>query len=236
MLSFAKYLDRERERQERRRAATEEARRVEPDDRIKVFQGDFREVLNEEIVPTDSVSLVLTDPMYGREHLPLWADLTQFASRVLKPGRLLVAYSGQTYLPEVLKALEGRLRYVWVAGVRYSYPNNVFPLRIKNSLKLLLLFAKGEYDPGPTQYWLHDLIDGDGYPETKGESELQQGCKEAEYLIETLTHPGDLVVDPFVGTGTVGVAAKKLNRRFVGCDTDKDAVNLALSRLRKEES
>src|SRR5208283_2087280 len=141
MWSYAKYLQRERERQERRRAAFEEASRVEPDDHIRIFHGDFREVLNEKIVPTDSVSLLLTDPMYGREHLPLWSDLSTFASRVLKPGNLLVAYSGQTYLTQVLNALEAHLTYVWVAGVRYSYPNNMFPLRIKNSLKLLLLFS-----------------------------------------------------------------------------------------------
>lgn len=235
-LSLAGYLQRERERQERRRAAAEEAERVEPDDRIRIFHGDFREVLNEEIVPTDSVSLVLTDPMYGREHLPLWADLAQFASRVLKPGSLLVAYSGQTYLPEVLKSLEEHLTYVWIAGVRYSYPNNIFPLRIKNSLKLLLLFSKGAYDPGPSQFWLHDLIDGDGYPETKRDSELQQGCKEAEYLIETLTHPGDLVVDPFTGTGTVAIAAKRKGRRFIGAEISKERYDLAVSRVAQEVS
>ena len=37
-------------------------------------------------------------------------------------------------------------------------------------------------------------------------------------------------------TGFLPVASKKLNRPFVGCDSDKDAVNLALSRLRKEAS
>jgi len=235
-LSLAGYLQRERERQERRRAAAEEAERVEPDDRIRIIHGDFREVLNEEIVPDNAVSLVLTDPMYGREHLPQWTDLARFASRVLKTGNLLVAYSGQTYLPEVLKALEQHLTYVWVAGVRYSYPNNIFPLRIKNSLKLLFLFSKGAYDPGPSQFWLHDLIDGDRYPETKIESELQQGCREAEYLIETLTHPGDLVVDPFTGTGTVAIAAKRKGRRFIGAEISKERYDLAVSRVAQEVS
>ena len=65
--------------------------------------------------------------------------------------------------------LEEHLTYVWIAGVRYSYPNNIFPLRIKNTLKLLLLFSKGAYDPGPTQFWLHDLIDGDGLPRNQNQ-------------------------------------------------------------------
>ena len=235
MISFAKYLDRERERTERRKAAAEEAEKVEPDDRIRIFHGDFREVLTEEIVPTNSVSLLLTDPMYGREHLPQWGDLARFASRVLKSGNLLVSYTGQTYLPEVMQALQEHLTYVWVAGVRYSYPNNIFPLRIKNSLKLLLLFSKGAYDPGPTQFWLHDLIDGDGYPETKRDSELQQGKREAEYLIKTLTNPGELVVDTFVGTGTVALAAKRNARRFIGSEISKERYDLAVSRIAQEE-
>ena len=230
MISFAKYLDRERERNERRKAAAEEAQKVEQDDRIRIYNADFREALSEEVVPTGSVSLLLTDPMYDREHLPLWSALAGFASRVLKPGHLLVSYTGQTYLPEVLKSLEEHLTYVWVAGVRYSYPNNIFPLRIKNTLKLLLLFSKGTYDPGPTQFWLHDLINGDGYPETKRDSELQQGQREAEYLIETLTHPGELVVDTFTGTGTVALAAKRKGRRFIGAEISKERYDVAVSR------
>ena len=49
----------------------------------------------------------------------------------------------------------------------------------------------------------------DAYPETKREGELQQGQKEAEYLIETLTHPGDLIVDPFIGPGTFHGSSKE---------------------------
>jgi hypothetical protein len=235
-LSLAGYLQRERQRGKLRRTAAEEAKGIRPNDRIRLFHGDFRQVLNEDVVPSDSVSLLLTDPMYGREHLPLWHDLSRFASRILKTGSLLVAYSGQTYLPEVMKSLEEHLTYVWVAGVKYSFPNNIFPLRIKNTLKLLLLFSKGTYDPGPSQFWLHDLINGDCYPETKRDSKFQQGVKEAEYLIETLTNPGDIVVDPFIGTGTVSIAAKKTGRRFIGAEILEERFNLAVSRLAQEES
>ena len=84
ILSLAGYIRREKDREERRQQASEAAANVPPDDRIKVFHGDFREVLTEEIVLKGSVSLLLADPMYGREHLPLWGDLAQFASRVLK--------------------------------------------------------------------------------------------------------------------------------------------------------
>ena len=68
-LSLAGYLQRERERQERREVALQEAAQVASDERIKVLCGDFREILTEEMVPNGSVSLVLTDLPYEQEYL-----------------------------------------------------------------------------------------------------------------------------------------------------------------------
>lgn len=50
-------------------------------------------------------------------------------------------------------------------------------------------------------------------------------------IIELVTDVGDLVVDPFCGSGTTCVAAKHLKRNYIGIDRSEDAVNLALSRL-----
>jgi DNA modification methylase len=49
-----------------------------------------------------------------------------------------------------------------------------------------------------------------------------------------LTYEGDVVVDSFVGFGTTAVAAKRLNRRFVGCDEDEAFTNTAIARLPQE--
>jgi SAM-dependent methyltransferase len=45
------------------------------------------------------------------------------------------------------------------------------------------------------------------------------------------TPPGALVVDPFCGTGTTGVAALAAGRNFYGCDTDPEMVRRASARL-----
>ncbi|MGE5618473.1 MAG: DNA methyltransferase [Sphingomonadaceae bacterium] len=57
----------------------------------------------------------------------------------------------------------------------------------------------------------------------------------ARRVIELFTHRGELVLDPFVGSGTTLLAAQDLARNAVGCDLRPDYVELALSRLRPGE-
>jgi len=45
------------------------------------------------------------------------------------------------------------------------------------------------------------------------------------------TNVNDLVFDPFCGSGTTGVACKKLNRKFVGIDNNIKYLNIAKKRL-----
>lgn len=50
-------------------------------------------------------------------------------------------------------------------------------------------------------------------------------------IIELHTNVGDSILDPFMGSGTTGVAANELNREFVGIEFDDNWYNLATSRL-----
>ena len=63
-----------------------------------------------------------------------------------------------------------------------------------------------------------------GYPTQKPVLLLNQ-------ILNIVTEEGDLVVDPFCGSGTTCVSAKSLKRQFIGIDISKDAVELANSRL-----
>ena len=63
-----------------------------------------------------------------------------------------------------------------------------------------------------------------GYPTQKPVLLLRQ-------VLELGTDPGDLVVDPFCGSGTTLVAARSLDREFIGIDISEDAVKLARQRL-----
>lgn len=50
-------------------------------------------------------------------------------------------------------------------------------------------------------------------------------------LIQMYSYVGDVVLDPFIGSGTTAVAALNSNRRFVGYDTNSDYIVLANKRI-----
>lgn len=52
-----------------------------------------------------------------------------------------------------------------------------------------------------------------------------------EMLIKTYTNEGDLVLDNCMGSGTTGVACKKLNRRFIGIEKDEKYYEIAKDRI-----
>jgi len=65
-----------------------------------------------------------------------------------------------------------------------------------------------------------------GYPTQKPEKLLQ-------LLIEASTNAGNIVLDPFCGSGTSLAAAEHLDRRWIGIDVSRSACEIALSRLQR---
>lgn len=56
------------------------------------------------------------------------------------------------------------------------------------------------------------------------------------WLVETLTDPGDTVLDPFMGSGTTGVACVKLGRKFIGIEIDPGYFEIAKKRILKAQN
>lgn len=59
----------------------------------------------------------------------------------------------------------------------------------------------------------------------------QKSTKQMTNLLEIYTNQNDIVLDPFMGSGTTGVACKKLNRRFMGIEIDESYFNIAKDRI-----
>jgi site-specific DNA-methyltransferase (adenine-specific) len=94
--------------------------------------------------------------------------------------------------------------------------------------ELILFFEKGKRR-------LNDLGVADvisvprihrGYP-------AEKPPKVSEVLVSQSSQPGEAIADPFMGSGSVGVAAARLGRRFLGNDLNPDAVRWSAARLRE---
>lgn len=57
-----------------------------------------------------------------------------------------------------------------------------------------------------------------------------------ERLVLASSRPGDVVLDPFLGSGTTAVVARRHRRRYIGFEVNPDYVRLALKRLRLDQS
>lgn len=187
--------------------------------------GDFRECIKE--IKKNSVSLIITDPPYTEEYLPLWSDLAEEAVRILKPGGFLVAYSGQVHLMEILKRLSKHLDYYWLMGLYHK--GNIgqrFEVNMWNRFKPILVFQK----PPKTKQnnWIEDIVVSEH--QDKDKHEWGQSVEPFVKLIETFSQEGDIICDPFFGGGATIEASVKTKRHIFGYEIDKDYFNLVNDR------
>ncbi len=94
--------------------------------------------------------------------------------------------------------------------------------------EFVLFFEKGKRrlnDLG-----IPDIIE---VPRIRGGYPAEKPVEVADVLIRQSSQAGDLVADPFMGSGSVGVAATMLGRRFIGNDLNPEAVQIAARRLRE---
>ena len=57
-----------------------------------------------------------------------------------------------------------------------------------------------------------------------------------ERIIKTSSNKGDLVADFYLGSGTTAVVCKELNRNFIGCDINKNSIDITLERLKNTQT
>lgn len=55
-------------------------------------------------------------------------------------------------------------------------------------------------------------------------------------LVNLFSNPGELIIDPFMGSGTTGVACVKLGRKFIGIEIEENYFNIACKRIREAYS
>jgi hypothetical protein len=221
----AKELLVEESRNEKRRAALKSNPKG-----CGIYTGDF--ALLERLIPNESADLFLTDPEYHSEAIPVYGRLAELAQRKLKPGRLCVVMCGQLYLPQVLTEMTKHLDYYWLCAISQDGPARcrIWPRKISNKFKPVLVFVKRPAPKQAIHSFLTDLILG---VRDKEHHWMGQGVDQFKYFVERLTEPGQLVVDPFCGGGTVPEACKVTDRRYIATELDPGVAAAARARVTK---
>ena len=200
-------------------------------DRIRIIHSSVAD-LSSHIEP-GTVDCIITDPPYPREYLYTWEDLAIMAKHVLKPGGIVAAMSGQSYLPEIHEMMSRHLTYRW--EMAYLTPGGtltVWQPRVMTGWKPILVYSNGKIDPDCDMLW--DVVKSER--QDKDFHEWGQSVSGLSNLVEVISKPGDIVLDPFVGGGSTAIACMDLNRRFIGADSELQEVNKTILRIDEHES
>ena len=205
-----------------------------------IICGDCVEVLK--AMPSASVDFVLTDPPYlvnyrSRDGRTIAGDnepdalaraFTQLY-RVLKADRFCVSFYAWNRVDTFMR--------LWKEAGFVPVAHFVWPKRYASSRRFArsqheqaYLLAKG--NPHIPHLVLPDVLEwrytGNGLHPT------QKPLVALRPLIKAFSAVGDIVLDPFAGSGTTALAAFLLDRRYIGIEVREDYATIAQQRLRKK--
>lgn len=170
-------------------------------------------------------------------------------SRILEPNGTMVIccdYRMAWLVCDSLSHMYYRGEIIWEFGL--GRPRmNWWPNRHNNLLTFTHTETQGKFDASAIPR-AKRLAPRAGYPSDKPSGSVweftmnnthpdrsgypnQKPIEIVRPFILAHTDPGDLVADPFMGSGTTGVAALEYGRTFYGCDTNPDAIAIAHLRL-----
>jgi len=214
---------------------------------VELIQGDCLEVMRG--MGDKSVDLVLTDPpykvsqMYGggvdADNLTAVSSIFRTLpeiSRILKPGGFAVICYDNRILPFLFEAIK---------GTDLIYRKQIFLYRrwgIANrwvgwmqTTDPICIFVNGHNKPFSPE--IKGKVKHDCYIKAKPEEETtghpaQKPLELFEDIVIWCSNKGDTVFDPYMGSGTTGVASLKNERNFIGIDNNSDYVAIAQERIR----
>lgn len=229
-----------------------------------VIHGDCIEVMRG--MEAESVNLVLTDPPYGiafnsnmskdkeyrgnlksvdgilndgKDNAPFLSEVIDELARVMKPNSHIYWFTRWDKIAEQMPLLE---RY-------FNVKNAIVWDKGSGSMGDLLGSYAGNYETILfAQKGRRELSEVDGkrrHPDILQFSKiparrLRHSHEKPEELIEFLMRKssdvGEVVLDPFAGSGTTAAVAKRLGREFITIESDVDFYNIAVDRVEAETS
>ncbi len=193
---------------------------------VTLYRGDCLDVLR--AMPDASVDAIVTDPPYPEQFWPAFKGVIPHLARVLRTGGELIAVTGQHMLPHALDWLRATgLRYWWTCGMLHDSQCRMLGKNVTICWKPAVWFVKG------TKRKLHDIpMDMiKGKQPKKTLHEWEQDPAWFRHWCDRICNPGETILDPFLGSGTTGLAAMQEDRKFVGIELDPAHYATALKRL-----
>ena len=180
-------------------------------------------------IPDESIDLIFTDPPYLKEYLHLYDWLAIESQRILKPDGFLLAYTPSYWKAKIIIEACKHLDYYTDIVVLTKGPASViWASKTLAKAKFIIAYRK-KGSKSKQRVMVHNVYSGDG-PEKDGH-EWQQGLGEAIYYIDCFSDIGDVVYDPFMGSGTTAEASKILDRNYIGAEIDFVHAENAINRL-----
>lgn len=213
---------------------------------IKLMQGDCLELMKE--IPDGSVDMVLTDPPYGMDfqsnhrnekHKKIkgdkdlqWVDeFIDECYRVAKNNTAHYIFCSFHHIDVFKQSIE---RLFKVKNILVWEKNNTSMGDLKGDFapKVEFVFLihkgrsliRGKRDPNIFKF----ARTGNKNHPTEKPVDL------VEYLISKFSDDGYVILDPFMGSGTTGVACKNLNRNFIGIELEQDYFSTAKERIEND--
>jgi 16S rRNA G966 N2-methylase RsmD len=194
---------------------------------IQIYHLDVRSTSR----PSRPFDLILTDPPYSQAAMPLWFELGRVARDSLRPGGFLAVLAGLQFLDQVILTLakpEHELNYFWTLCLAFDGPHGKRQgLGITTSWRPMLVFFKKPWHK-PHRHIV------DRFRTTLPPDRVHKWEQRPEAfkpIIENFSAPGDWVLDPFAGSGSVLECCRRLGRNAVGIDADPEAVRMMEQRL-----
>jgi DNA modification methylase len=191
----------------------------------QIVTGDARELAKE--IEPESIDLIFCDPIYS--NIEDYAWLAETALRVLKPGGAVLAWISKQKIIEchtamLIPGLSYQTTLYYVVQCKQARP--LFLYGVINWTTPCLVFAKGKYKCSP---FIPDTI-VDAAP-SQNAFEWQKNTGVIEKWLLSFSKPGDIVFDPFAGSGTVPAVCKMIGRNYIGFEIEPDRAEKARMRV-----
>lgn len=207
----------------------------------KVICGDCLEIMKH--IPDGAVDLVLTDPPYGigesnEKNMSRgnWANPTDYGYYNWDKERMSLSQCKM-----LMAVSKNQIIFGGNYFIDYLYPTPCWIVWDKDNGKSDFAdceLAWGSFDSTVRKFkwrWQGMLQEKMGKQKEFRVHSTQKPLALMRWIVEKYSAPNQLILDPFLGSGTTAVACKQLGRRFIGIEINPDYCKIAEDRLRQEE-